>query len=652
MDGSAPGDVAASEAAVDAIGTDADLLPTMPIPMRMAGDRTPLSATCDPADESRCLLPWPSNVFTVRDATRGTGLRVNVEITRLVNNGDEASSFGRADGFSRVTSVLTALRGVVDEASLGDGITGAVRLIRTSPGPRFGEQIQLRIRSTQSRTSDRPETVIVGAPKGLLDAATDYAVVLLNTVRVTDGEGPVASHWTQAALGLTPAMTGSEARAFAYHAPTRDALTRAGIMGSQVLRVWDFTTRSSDDSLALVRTMRAGTMAAVTAGSVRVVIDRVTVPASGTIAAVVLGRLTGVPDFLDRTRRTIARDAQGRPVAMGTHDAPFRVTIPTGTGGYRAVLFGHGLGGDFDDDAFDTEISMVGAAKVGVRFAGLTSMDVLETLGGFNQPGMGSEWVLGLGAQSLADISAIQTAFGSVLRDALAAPMLGTTVNPAAGRMIDTTRATWAGGSLGGTMGYVYAQIEPSIEGAVLNVPGAAWTQYLVLSSVFGLARGLLLNAYRNDVNVQLGIAMAQTNLDGIDGALWSGSTMARRVPLLVQQSMGDPVLPAVGTEMVAITSGAQQVGAPLSTVYGVSPAAGDRVANGVGFTQYRVPSTLTGMYDVHGFGARNSPAGVAAREQILAFLQSVWAGSPVVTLPPSCVRNTPANSCDFAAAR
>lgn len=45
---------------------------------RQPGQRTPLSATCDPVDGIRCLLPWPSNTFTVVDAKQATRLRVAV----------------------------------------------------------------------------------------------------------------------------------------------------------------------------------------------------------------------------------------------------------------------------------------------------------------------------------------------------------------------------------------------------------------------------------------------------------------------------------------------------------------------------------------------------------------------------------------------
>jgi|LNFM01.1.fsa_nt_gb hypothetical protein len=644
-DASAPND--AEDVAV--MG-DSDPLPDGSIAPRMPGQRAPLTASCDPADPARCLLPWPSNVFTRVDSASATGVRLAV--SSRIAAGDDNASLERANGFSRVSPIVTVVTGVVDPASLGDGTTGALRLVRATPGATMGRAVPLRIRAVESRTAGRPETVILAYPLAPLEASTDYVVALMDSVRTTDGPAPTADALARASLALAQPTTGTEARYAAYHAPNRAALQTAGVEAARVLRVWDFTTRSDEDPLAETRAMRTRMLAAIDAGAYGVTITSARVVPMGDIAVIVEGRLTGLPDFLDRTAMKLARNPDGSVRVAGMHDAPFRVTIPRGTGGYRAILFGHGLGGDYTDDSFDPDIARVGAAKVSVRFAGLTADDVIETIGGLQRAATGSEWAAALTQQSLAEVCAIQRALAGRLGDALAAPMLGTMVNPAAGRRVDTTRQVWAGGSLGGTLGLVLSQLEPSIEAAVLNVPGAGWTGYLVLSSVFSLGRGVLLANYRSDVNLQLAVAIAQSNFDAIDGANWAGAAMARRVPLVVQQSMGDPVLPAPGTEMVATATGASQIGAPLSTVPGVTRAMNDTVVNGVSFTQYRVPSNVTGAYDVHGFGARDTPAGLAAREQIFSFIQSVWMGAPRATLPPRCANNMPANSCDFSAAR
>jgi alkylation response protein AidB-like acyl-CoA dehydrogenase len=54
------------------------------------------------------------------------------------------------------------------------------------------------------------------------------------------------------------------------------------------------------------------------------------------------------------------------------------------------------------------------------------------------------------------------------------------------------------------------------------------------------------------------------------------------------------------------------------------------------GFTQYFVSGAM-GL-DVHGFAAKDTPAGAAAREQIRAFIVSGVAGAPKITVPAACM--------------
>lgn len=633
------------------VNTDSnvDPLPAMLPPPRMAGQRAPMTAECDPLDVLRCLLPWPSNTFTTLDASRATGIHLQIAASRLIGD-DDPTSLRQADGFSRVSPVMSSLSGVVANDSLGTGTTAVIRVYKATPGEGFGTPVPLRLRSLVQRGTGVVDTLLIANPLTPFEPATDYVAVVMDSAQVTEGPAPTASPLTRAALGLAPPTTGTEARYFAYHAPSREALMRAGVDLNHVVRVWDFTTRSAEDPLRTLRAMHAQSVAASRANSYAIAIDRTVIHDMGPLAMEVEGRLTGLPDFLDRDRQTVARDANGMVRMTGTHEAPFRVTIPRGMGNYRIIMFGHGLGGNFNDTSFDVDIAMAGAAKVGVRFVGFTDLDVTDTIAGMVRVAAGSDWAVSLAMQSIADAAAIQYALAGNLGTTLSAPMIGGMNNPATGRRPDLTHATWAGGSLGGTLGYVYSQLEPSIEGAVLNVPGAGWSQYLVLSEVFSLARTILLTTYRNDVNLQVGVAIAQNNFDGMDGANWWTTPMARRPPVLIQQSMGDPVLPAPGTEMVATTARSQQLGAALSPVYGVTPAMGDSVTGGAAFTQYRVPHGETGSLAIHGFGARDTPAGFAAREQIFSFIQSIWAGSPRVVLPSLCVQNMPANSCDFSA--
>jgi hypothetical protein len=94
---------------------------------------------------------------------------------------------------------------------------------------------------------------------------------------------------------------------------------------------------------------------------------------------------------------------------------------------------------------------------------------------------------------------------------------------------------------------------------------------------------------------------------------------------------MGDPILPNVGTDLLASALGAVHLDPALEPILGLEHTT-DAVTSGAAITQFRVP--VTGQYDVHGFAARDTPAGDAALQQILELLTSAWAGSPEMSHP------------------
>jgi hypothetical protein len=367
---------------------------------------------------------------------------------------------------------------------------------------------------------------------------------------------------------------------------------------------------------------------------------------TGPVAVVVLGRLTGVPSYLTAAG-TLARAATGAPNATGVHDVPFRVAVPAGKGDYHVVMYGHGTGGDYTDTNFDTQITAAGACKVGMQFRGWTTSSIVGTFGSFTQILKATHVSTAGLTQSVADGMTIQHALAGIVGDMLAGAKIQGTTNPAAGRRPSLDVPVWAGGSLGGTMGFVYTAAEPAIRAAVLNVPGAAWTHFITYSTLFSVVELFAHENYPTVFDLYLGVATSQGDWDPIDGAAWADTTGANDPVLLEQESMGDPVLPNIGNEMVASASHATQVGVVLSPIDTLTASAVAKGHNGI--TQFRVPSTVTDPLAIHGFAAGTSPAGVAAQQQIVSFITSVWAGAPSIAVPPLCQTNVPAGSCDFS---
>ena len=76
---------------------------------------------CDPTDPRACLLPFPSNRFTVESADTDTGLLVALPESGMPVNADgvvaDPTEWNRNDGFSPGTALLTQVPGLDVEAS-------------------------------------------------------------------------------------------------------------------------------------------------------------------------------------------------------------------------------------------------------------------------------------------------------------------------------------------------------------------------------------------------------------------------------------------------------------------------------------------------------------------------------------------------------
>lgn len=618
-------------------------------PERAVDDRTPLAAECETLDGMRCTLPWPSNVFARVDAGSATGLRLNLSLDRLGEavgkSGDSAGALNRADGFSRITPLVVGFSPPIDAAQLAAQIqadASPVLLISAQANaPDFGAVTRVPATITDDMAQVGGASLLIGHPLRPLSPAHDYVGVVLDSLRAASGAAYPAPRAVRVALGLDAPASDEEAKLWGYHAPTRKALAQAGIDAGRVLRVWTFTTRSADDGTRRLRAMIAAMQDAVRSRRVSVVIESVK-PAASPLLATLTGRLDGIPNFVPAAGGLVL-DASGLPVAQGTTSAPFRITLPAGGGDYRVIYYGHGTGGSLDDDTFDVQLAGLGVAKVSFRFDGWTDVDFVPTLAGLQKLFSGADRFLALTLQSLARGAAVQAALAGVLGDALAAPTLGPDTspvnNPAMGRRPRLQAQAYAGGSLGGTLGLVIASSLPDIDYAVLNVPGAGWTHFVPGSLIWNVPDALLAGIYGSLFDSRMALAMTQTIWDEMDGAAWGD-----RPPKfsLVQESIGDPVLPNIGSEILAGVVGARQLGAVLQPIPGVLPATSPLRESAI--TQYRVPSTLR-EFQIHGFITCRNAAADAAQQQVLSFLQSAWAGDPRIELPAGCS----GGSCDFS---
>ena len=300
---------------------------------RAAGERTPLSAACDARDPTRCLLPWPSNVYTVADSSSPTGLRLSLDFRSLPVL-DSPASLNRTDGFSVATPLAVGFPKPVDHRLEGNKLTGAVRLFLAQPD-RLGRGDSVPLRLSVVNDAPSSEGLLIAYPMQPLQYDADYVAVALDDVKADDGSPFEAPRQVKVALGLVLPTTDVERALAAYHAPIRALLAEAGVELSQVLRVWDFTTRSAASVSAPLLAMRALALETVGAGSIEVEVESATRFANGT-AIEVRGLVQGIPHFVE-TDGGLAWGGDGLPRQVGVHGAPFRAVLPSGQGAYPMV---------------------------------------------------------------------------------------------------------------------------------------------------------------------------------------------------------------------------------------------------------------------------------------------------------------------------
>jgi hypothetical protein len=586
-------------------------------PDRSVGTLTPLATGCDALDSARCWLPWPSFASTEVDTSTATGLRVAVAEDELPLE-DDPSWIELADGFSRVSPVLTVVEGEVDAA------TAKIRLFDAASGAEIPSWAEVVVESHQ--------TLIIGYPADILPAGVEIVAVVTDEVRLLDGAAVTGEHLDDVALGRAAPTTQAEEDLRAWSAPIRTVLDGAGITA---VRAWSFPTRSAAD----VSLRAAHMIAGVDAAELSVTITEVQAGRDATVAAIVYGTIDGVPEYRIDREEWLNIGEDGLPVTTSTHSALFRVVVPAGDGDWPVAFYGHGTGGDVGDSLFDSELSSLGIGKAGMQFHGWNGEELIGSVAFFSHVFDACTRASSALLQSVADGHAIMRALDGPLADALSAETLGGAPNPAAGRRPTMEHPIWIGGSLSGTMGAVIVAANEDIDVGILNVPGAAWTHFIPTASLYTLLVDPITHAwYPSDIDRRAALAMSQNIWDDVDGAAWEDDST-----LLLQESMGDPVLPNVGTAMLARARGAVMVGPPLDEMLS-DLATFDEVEGQTAITQFYTPYTED--LDIHGFAEDATPAGSAAQEQILGFLTDWRDGrTPRITLPSGCQGGS---GCDF----
>ena len=494
--------------------------------LELVRDLDPATADrCEFLDTAHCLLTWPSDHFTVPDATADTGRRLALTSASLPvpTGGPEAGTpadpteLNRNDGFSPGTAVLTQVSGIdldqTDAAPLTDlaesleGDSPTVLLDATT-GERHLPWAEL---DAEAGPDDQ---VLMLRPGANLEEGHRY-VVALRDLRDASGAVIDPNEVFQAYRdGMATAVPALEARRPAME-ELFGLLGDAGIPRDDLYLAWDFTVASERNLSERLLHIRDDAFADLGADAPTFTVDTVTdyTPVQDDdIARTVEGTIE-VPLYLTGTGAPGSAfnwGAGGLPERNGTYTAGYRCDIPhaaSGASPARGAVYGHGLLGSRGEvgagnvDDMGNEHNVVFCAVDWIGMAGEDLGNVVAVLRNLSRfPSLADRVQQGiLNTQFLARAIKHVDGFGSH-------PAFQDAGQP----LIAPGEVFYDGNSQGGIIGGAATAISTEWTRAVLGVPGMNYSLLLRRSSDWPLYESLLASAYPDRLDQTIGLSVIQ----------------------------------------------------------------------------------------------------------------------------------------------
>ncbi|NKZ05690.1 hypothetical protein HGB48_18350 [Actinomadura latina] len=558
-----------------AIAAAAALLTVPPAPAASAGT----GDGCDPIDPAACLLPFPSDWYTVADGGTATGRRVDLRTTLKNALGAPVSpgEWNRADGFSpgspllsRVPGVDLTRTGAAPITDIGSSLRAdaPIVIVDTATGERWPYWAEL-----DANAPDDRKALIVRPAKNFREGH-HYAVAFRN-LRDASGD-PIRPNAAFTKI-LGPDLPSADPLAQRQRDERRvlAALQANGVGRDGLYLAWDFTVASRQSLAGPVLHMRDEALRKLGDRSPSFLVTQVTNGVDDKIAREVKG-VVWAPGYLDQygglpgSSLHRGRDGQPEQLPGNSQAVPFQCEIPKSAFGTpaRPALYGHGLlGSEGEVDAGNVKAM---AAEHGFMFCatkwiGMSDEDVPNVI------------------TALADLTRFGTVADRLQQSLLNFTFLGRAMTRGfardkafqddAGRSLIDTAAelTYDGNSQGGIMGGALTAVSPDIRRAVLGVPAMNYSTLLNRSADFPEYAQVLDLFYPDKLDQQLGLALIQMLWDRgeANGYAWHmtddplPNTPKHRV--LMHVAFGDHQVAPVAAEVEARTIGAR-VHAPAVT--------------------------------------------------------------------------------------
>lgn len=464
-----------------------------------------------------CLLPWPSDHFTVADSSTPTGRRLAIETASTPANASgvhiDVTDQNRADGFSPGAAMDVQL-GPIDAA----GLPGLPNLTAKPPADATvvvvdttsGERVPIWAELDSQADEGQPPLLMVHPARNFADG--HRIVVGVRGLKTPDG-APVEPSKAFAAYrdGQRSTDDTFEARRPAMERTFAD-LAEAGVARTDLIIAWDFTVASTESLTGRIITIRDDAFAQLGDAAPTFTVDKVTDRPDPGILRRVQGSFQ-MPLYLTDGGAAGGRlvlDDDGKPLRQdGTFTATYTCQIPeaAATGPVRVALYGHGLLGDQGEVEGDLTRGMSQDHGVGYCATDLYGM---------------AEGDIGSAVAALGDLSKFPALPDRLQQGLLAFMFLGRLVKDDSGFVtnaafqvdrkpaFDTSQLYYDGNSQGAILGGALAAVDPDIDRVALGEAGMNYGLLLDRSVDFDDYLLILKPSYPARVDRVIGLALAQ----------------------------------------------------------------------------------------------------------------------------------------------
>ncbi|MBL4637295.1 MAG: hypothetical protein JKY56_25800, partial [Kofleriaceae bacterium] len=536
-------------------------------------------AECNPLGDVACLLPWPSSAYMIEDSTSATGFRVDLPAEGMPINADNIAvlpdAYNAFDGFPMSGTMIAGFPTGVSDVGLpthtdvSDAMApnASVVVVNMTTGER------LLIFAEPDMNAKLPEDrALLIRPLERMDSGTRYAVGIRNTVKAADGSAlPVPAGFASILAGEKMSHPRA-ARIEDGYGEIFSKLGAAGMPKEELVLAWDFVTVSDDFVTQDILSMRDQALVAMESKTFTYEFEDLRNDNPAEVLRM-MGGTYEVPNFrsnLNRSTSDTVRDTAGLPKMEGFSTANVGALVPrcveTAPLPIPVIIFGHGMFGSgvdsLDHDFLQQLANDECVMFVGGDLTGLTDNEFASVAFAMNDINKGIAMTETL-AQSVVDFI--------VLQKMLSGPYLTADEFMHDGQqIIDPTKITYFGASLGGIMGGVYMSYAPDITRGVLGVPGGPWGLLFERSVFWPPLRIAMIGAYPEPWDYELNIALLGMLFEKVDPIATSHRVLDDPLPnttpkdLLLYMAMGDALVANMASDVYARSLNIPVVGPSL----------------------------------------------------------------------------------------